>query len=123
MPPAVRYGLGALAAALLAGVATLGIPGGSPVMAVVMLVFFGGLLAAAARRRNWARLALVVLVAVGVALNAMELPLQLDQSRLLAASTLVQTALQVVGAALLLRRSATRWYGAEPPAGTTPRDR
>jgi len=79
-------------------------------MALVALVVFGALLVAAAMQKNWARVALTVLVAIGVAFNAMLIPIQLDQDRLIAASTVVQSILQALGVLLLFRQSARRWY-------------
>ena len=116
MPVAARFGLGLLAASLLVGVVTMAGPGGSPGMAAAAIVVFGALLVAGVRRQNWARFALAVLVAIGVALNAMLLPLQLDQDRLVAASTAVQSVLQVFGVLLLFRRTSIRWYSA-PQSG------
>jgi hypothetical protein len=112
MPVPVRAGLALLGASLLLGAVTMAGPGRSPIAALVVTLLFGALLFAVARRNNWARIACAVLVAVGVALNAMLLPLQLDQDRLVAASTVVQGALQIGGVLLLLRPASARWYGA-----------
>ena len=110
MPTTVRYGLGLLATSLIVRVVTMAGPGKSPFMALAALLVTGSLLVAAARRRNWARIALVLLVAVGIAFNTMSLPIELDQDRLLATSSVVQSVLQACGVILLLRRSSVRWY-------------
>ena len=81
-------------------------------MALAALLFIGALLVAGVRRQNWARIAFAILVAIGVAVNAMQLPIQLDQDRLVAASTVVQSVLQVLGVLLLFRQSSVRWYSA-----------
>jgi hypothetical protein len=112
----VRYGLGLLAASLIVGVATMAGPGKSPITALVALLVFGAVLFNGARRQNWARIVLIVFVAIGVAFNAMLLPIQLDQDRVVAASTVVQCALQSLGVILLLRQSSVRWYGGSDQA-------
>lgn len=117
MPATVRYGLGSLAASLTVGVVTMAGPAKSPIMALVALLVTGSLLVAAAQRKNWARMVLVVFVAVGVAFNTMLLPIQLDQDRLVAAANVVQSVLQASGVILLLRRSAVGWYSASKPGG------
>ncbi len=81
-------------------------------MALAALLITGSLLITAARRRNWARIALVLLVVVGVAFNTMSLPIELDQDRLAATSSVVQSILQACGVILLLRQSSVRWYSA-----------
>lgn len=110
MPAAVRAALGLLAASLVVRVVTMAGPGRSPGMALVALLVFGSLLVAAARQMKWARIALTVLVAIGVAFNAMLIPIQLDQDRLIAASTVLQSVLQALGVLFLFRQSAVRWY-------------
>jgi len=85
-------------------------PGRSPTMAVVAFLLVGALLVAIARRQNWARIAFAVFAAITVALNAMLLPIQIDQDRLVAASTVVQSVLQIIGVLLLFRPTAARWY-------------
>jgi len=113
MPAQVRIALALLGGSLLLAAATMAGPGRSPITAVVACVLFGPLLFAVARRHNWARIAAAVLVAVGVALNAMLLPVLLDQDQLIAASTVVQGVLQVIGVFLLFRPSSARWYGVQ----------
>lgn len=120
MPAPVRYGLGLLATSLLVGVVTTAGPGRNPIMALVALLVVGALLVAGARRQNLARIAIAVLVAIGVAFNAMLLPIQLDQDPLIAASTVVQSVLQVLGVLLLFRRSSVRWYSAPNRASGGP---
>ena len=110
MPAAVRFSLGLLAVSLIIRVVTMAGPGRSWGMALVALLVFGALLVAGARRKNWARIALIVLVAVGVAFNAMLIPIQFDQDRLIAASTVVQTVLQLIAVLLLFRQSSVRWF-------------
>src|SRR5580765_8440068 len=107
-PATVRAGLGLLALSLLVSVVTMAGPGKSPVMASVALLAVGALLVAVAQRRNWARITVTVLTAIGVAFNAMLVPIQLDQDRLVAASTVVQCVLQAIGVLLLWRQSAVR---------------
>ena len=113
MPPQVRLALALLGGSLLVAAITMAGPGRSPTAALVACLLFGALLFAVARRQNWARIACAVLVAVGVALNTMLLPVQLDQDRLVAASTVVQGVLQVIGVLLLFRPASARWYGVQ----------
>ena len=112
MPATVRYGLGLLAIALVVRVVTMAGTGRSLFMTLAALLMTGSLLIAAARRRNWARIALVLLVAIGIAFNTMSLPIELDQDRLAATSSVVQSVLQACGVILLLRQGSVRWYSA-----------